>query len=1020
MAVKTKLARSLALAFGATALTLGMSSTVLAQSNTTGNVYGAVESPAGATVVVENLDTKLRRTVSVEGNGRFLATSLPPGRYSVQLVRNGSVVESREVEVLIGQGAEAVFSTQQVQIVGRRRAIDVTNTNNGAIFTASQLEKLPIARNVESIILIAPNTTQGDSRYPNGANSFGGGAVSENSYYVNGFPVTNPLTQLGYMELPYGAISQAQILTGGFGAEFGRSVGGVANITTKSGTNRWEVGGIVQWDPKNLSASQDDIYYPVLGASNTAATDGTLYRRRSTNETDRKLVGVNVGGPLIQDKLFFFGSLEQSRTDFSGTNAVTGLRTSTSAAGRGWEESETDTTRYLVKLDWNINDNHRLEYTGFGDTSKKDKYLSGYNYATGARNGVIGASEHYKNFSGETPVGGIVNIAKYTGNLTENLTITALYGKSTTKHENTYGTYPGVNPNVYQVSSTPSTRVPEIAANYVNPNPVSGNVPVTGGRDTVESARLDLEYKLGNHTIRAGIDENRLSSEDAGVFRAGGGLWTYGFTSTPNTPITLQNVQVATASGGGYGTRGYYVTETKFTSITDAYSDQSAQYIEDRWQVTKDLLLTLGVRNEQFENRNGDKQKFMDIKDQVAPRFAASWDVNGDSTFKVFGTAGRYFVQVPTNISVRGASRSLFTTQSFTYTGVDPATGAPQGLRPLAPAPFSTNNEYFQVKHPNTVAATNLKPTYQDEITLGFERALSRDMTFGARATYRTLRSTIDDMCDDRPFKAWLARNPGVNTSKWTGFGCAAFNPGEDNTFLVDFANTGTNLTEVKLSKADLGFDDAKRTYKAIDLFLEHPFRNGWYGRVNYTWSKNEGNTEGQTQSDIGQLDVSHTISWDKPELMRGKYGYLPNDRTHQLKAFGFYQITPEWMVGGNLLAQSGRPKNCLGADPTVPAAHSYGSYYATCFGRPAPRGSEGRLPWTTRLDLNLAYMPAFLPGLTAKVDVFNVANRQTVQSVSEMLNSGSTQTLLDSYGRVLSTQTPRYARFTVEYNHKF
>ncbi|MDP1007211.1 TonB-dependent receptor domain-containing protein, partial [Klebsiella pneumoniae] len=90
------------------------------------------------------------------------------------------------------------------------------------------------------------------------------------------------------------------------------------------------------------------------------------------------------------------------------------------------------------------------------------------------------------------------------------------------------------------------------------------------------------------------------------------------------------------------GLQGYYVTETKFTSITDAYSDQSAQYLEDRWQVTKDLLLTVGIRNEQFENRNGDKQKFMDIKDQIAPRFAASWDVNGDSSFKVFGTAGRY------------------------------------------------------------------------------------------------------------------------------------------------------------------------------------------------------------------------------------------------------------------------------------------------------------------------------------------------------------------------------------------
>jgi Carboxypeptidase regulatory-like domain len=175
MAVKTKLARALTLAFGVTALSLGMSSTVLAQSNTTGNVFGAVDSPAGATVVIENLDTKLRRTTSVENNGRYQATSLPPGRYSVQLVRDGKVIDTREVEVLIGQGAEAAFTTQKVQVTGRRRAIDVTNTNNGATFTAAQLQKLPIARNVESIVLIAPNTTQGDNRYPGGANSFGGG-----------------------------------------------------------------------------------------------------------------------------------------------------------------------------------------------------------------------------------------------------------------------------------------------------------------------------------------------------------------------------------------------------------------------------------------------------------------------------------------------------------------------------------------------------------------------------------------------------------------------------------------------------------------------------------------------------------------------------------------------------------------------------------------------------------------------------------------------------------------------------
>lgn len=865
MLKQSNLARAITLAFSAGALSFGLHSTALAQSNTTGNVYGEVASPAGATVVVENLDTKLRRTVNVEASGRFLATSLPPGRYSVQMMRNGKVEGRQEVEVLIGQGAEANFAAavQSVTITSRRQAIDVSNTNNGAVFTATQLAKLPVARNVESIILIAPNTTAGDSRYAAGA-SFGGGAVSENSYYVNGFPVTNPLTQLGFMELPFGAIGQAQILTGGFGAEFGRSVGGVANITTRSGTNRWEVGATVQWEPKSMQASQDDIYYEKLGASNTAATDGTLYRRRQDNRTDRKLVGVNVGGPIIQDQLFFFGSLEQSKTDFEGTNATNGLRTNTSSAIRGWEESETKTTRYLVKLDWNINDNHRVEYTGFGDTSKKDKYLSGYNYTTGARNNVTGASEHYKNFGGETPVGGIVNILKYTGNLTDDLTLTALYGRATTKHENTYGTYPGVNPNVYQVVALNANRVPAIAANYVNPNPITGNVPMTGGRDKVESARLDLEYKWGKHTFRAGVDENRLSSVDAGLYRAGG------------------------------------------------------------------------------------------------------------------------------------------------------------GLVPLVPAPFSANNEYFQAKHPKTIAATNLDPTFQDEMTIGFERALTPDLSFGARATYRTLKSTIDDMCDNRPVLAWLARNPGINTTNWTGFGCAAFNPGEDNTFLVDFSNTGNNLTEVKLSAADLGYEKAKRTYKAIDLFVEHPLRNGWYGKVNYTWSKNEGNTEGQTQSETGQGDVSHTLTWDKPEIMRGKYGPLPNDRTHQLKAFGFYQVAPEWTVGGNLLAQSGRPKNCLGADPTVPAAHHYGSVYMWCAGTARPRGSEGRLPWTTRLDLNVAYAPSFVPGLTAKIDVFNIMNRQTVQSVIEQYNVGATQTVSDIYGRTLSTQNPRYARFTLEYNRKF
>jgi hypothetical protein len=132
-----------------------------------------------------------------------------------------------------------------------------------------------------------------------------------------------------------------------------------------------------------------------------------------------------------------------------------------------------------------------------------------------------------------------------------------------------------------------------------------------GAQDKVKSTRLDLEYKLGSHTIRAGLDDNKLSSINAGDFRAGGGIYQYLKTATPNSAISMSGVRRKTADYGGLGVDGYYGRERIFTDVTNAYSDQSAQYIEDRYQVTKDVLVTFGVRNEQFKNKNGDQQTFL-------------------------------------------------------------------------------------------------------------------------------------------------------------------------------------------------------------------------------------------------------------------------------------------------------------------------------------------------------------------------------------------------------------------------
>jgi hypothetical protein len=1005
-----------------------------AQSNATGNIFGQVQVTAGTTVVIENSATGVKRTLTPDASGRFVASSLPTGVYKATMFRNGAVVGTAEnIEVVIGQGSEVQFAsasaTQTVQVVGKVAKIDVSTSNNGSTFTAKQLDSLPIARNVDAIIQLAPNTTRADPRYSGGA-SIGGGAPSENSYYINGFPVTNPLSQLGASELPFGAVGQAQVLTGGFGAEFGRSIGGVVAITTKSGTNQWEAGVNASVTPDALRSTPRDILYP----SNGYATDNQLYRRRSQNTSTTYTTGAYVGGPLIEDKLFMFVAAEKIRGSVGQVlNSVEVSPINT--AQSGWSDQTNITNRYLGKFDWNITNDHRLELTLIGDRDYQKEELSGYDYATGARNGQVYSTGYFTNHEDHTnSVGAASQILKYTGYLTDDLTLTALVGKSLSPHKNVYST--DIFGNLRQVFASSTGKYPGFTYNNPYPLPFGTSVFAPKSEDTVKAQRLDLEYRLGDHSIRGGIDYVKLGSQGAGIQYVGNGLYSYSSSTNgglrPNGgDNTLSLIEGGALSAGG---RYYYGREQIFNSVTNAYSDQSAQYIEDKWQVSKNLSVTGGLRNEQYKNKNGDGVTFLEMKNQINPRLAFAWDVNGDSSMKVYGSAGRYAVQIPTHLAVRGASRSTFTRQYFTYTGVD-ANGAPIGRVDLG-APYSSNNEYGQAKDANVVSAKDMKPNSQDEMTLGFEKTVSQDLVVGASFTYRKLQSTIDDLCDPRPFDKYAVDN-GIDTTNFGGFGCASFNPGVANDFLVDYAGNAATTgvyTKVHLTAAELGFDKAKRSFAALNLFAEHPLKDGWYGRINYTYSKSKGNTEGQTLSDVAQTDVAATQTWDHPELMVNSYGYLPGDRRHQIKMFGAYQITPELTMGANLLMASGRPKNCLGnypLDVNDPKSvefddfYSYGAAYHFCSTNDVtvakPRGSEGTLPWDRRLDLNLEYRPAAIKGLALRADVFNVLNAQTAQAIDEIHEAaGDRSQALPTYGRVISYTAPRSVKLSVSYDVKF
>ncbi|MET4677933.1 MULTISPECIES: TonB-dependent receptor [unclassified Luteibacter] len=1004
----------------ALALGLAVCPAAFAQS-TTGGVFGQAPATPGQSVVITS-DTGLSREVPVDERGRYSAGQLPLGTYTVTLKANGQAVDTRQNVVLkVGAGTEVSFAAAAgtataaqdmsgVSVSASALAkIDVSTIDSRTVVTSEQLARLPLGRNAEAIALLAPGVVNngGSFKGPTGKSlvSFGGSAASENAYYVNGFSTTDALLGFGGLSLPYGAIEQQEVYTGGYSAQYGRSDGGVINVVGKRGTNEWHFGTQVLWEPAFARANQRNRYYESGLPSSPRA--GNLYAPDGQNGTDSTTVSAYAGGPLIKDKLFIFIAGEYQRQQGNTVNPVSGY-TST----KPYVDYTYNSPRWYGKVDWNITDNHILELTGASDKYETSGSIYNYDYVGRTRQARIGQDDDIK-------TGGDLWSAKYTGYITDNLTISALYGK---QHTTAYDAPGGYDPTLTYVN------------NQVNQNPALNGGTARGNSQTVASltpagrggrttnTRFDITYKIGDHTITAGIDNQTGTAIDQGNVTSGPGYsWEYG-VADPNTPIST-GLGVPATAGFPNGAGGYYVIRNINSSLATVRSAQRAQYIEDKWQINDQWLLSAGIRNDQFQNFNANGDAFItQHKPQWAPRLGASWDVFGDATFKVYANAGRYYLGLPLNPALNAAGGALTTSQYFTYGGIA-ADGTPTALTAISP-PVAANNTFGQLPDPKTVTTQGLKSEYQDEFILGFTKTLGTDWVYGAKATQRVLRNAIDDYCD---IDVVLAKATSLGydvTDQSNPVSCWLFNPGKANTFnLVD---TSGNYVKVPLSNAEFGFDRLKRRYYALETFLEHPFADGWYGKVSYTFSRSYGNTEGQLRSDLyresrgtGQTAVSTTQDWDNSYIMVNTNGVQNNDHKHQLKLFGYYQLNPEWLVSGNLSMISGAPKPCLGyfgADRTDPAG--YGNSYHFCNGLPSPPGSHGRLPWVRQVDLGVTYRPAFADAkLAFNANVFNVLNEQ--RTIGIFPNSEQSPNLANPlYGTPTSVQQPRYVRLSVNYDY--
>jgi outer membrane receptor protein involved in Fe transport len=1035
--------------------------TVYAQS-TTGRIFGSVESPTGKTVVIEN-NSGFSREVPVSSRGDYSLGELPLGTYKVTVREGGHDVDSRNnIDIVVGAGTEVSFTgaaLSVVEVTGTRitaPAIDVKGIDTRTVITAEELEALPLARTAEAIALLAPgvvNTSGGfKGATGNSLVSFGGSGVSENAYYLNGFNTGDPFRNLGGLTLPYGAIEQQEVYAGGYSAQYGRSNGGVINQVGKRGTNDWKFGASVIWEPDFARADTSNYYYTTVPSSNPAT--GNLWRPNSQDKTNNEVYSAYVGGPVVKDRLFFFAAGEFQRTTGNRVNEVT--------ATAPYVDYDYRDPRWYAKIDATIIDGQFLEFTGAHDYAYSYGNNYRYNYTTLTKGSYLGPDKDYK-------TGSQLYLAKYTGYFGDHLTATGLFG---------YEVYPNFNRSpAYDASLNVVTQQTPGAQNpaYTNGQQFIGNsqtvttVAQADQRYIKRGWRGNLNWRISSHSVDVGIDDQNSYALDYGSVYSGPGniAWTYYHTTTPAVPVSGAihadgALGIPGPANFPNGAGGYYAVSTYSVGVFSYRSQQRAEYIEDKWQALDRVLVSIGLRNDQFENYDPNGNPVAKVtKPTLAPRFGVSWDVKGDSTLKVFGNVGRYYLGLP--LGPGGlTTASTLTSTYYTYSGIN-SNGYPTGLTPMSlpgsDATVSANVRFGTPFDYRTATAAGLKAEGQDEFILGVQKAFGEghaQWVAGVRGVFRNLRTAVDDYNDNTPQLEAAAAQQGFSIDFAHNVSGILINPGRTNSF--NLLGTDGKYHQVTLTREQMGFPDLTRKYLAGEFTLEKPFDGIWYAKFSYVLSHSYGDTEGETRSDLlrtgqtgqagesgnysGQAAVSTTQSWDDPSLMYSFNGDQFNDHRHQLKAYGYYQLTREWGASLAASAISGSPRPVTGGFGNIaydiannipvtaygdPAG--YGEAYHYYQGKPAPPGSFGRLPWVNQVDLGVTYKPSITDHkLVISLNVFNVFNSQAPTNVfyaSELSPGTLSPTgvytpgpLNPLFGTTGISQPPRYFRLTASYDY--
>ncbi|HTR48995.1 MAG TPA: TonB-dependent receptor [Verrucomicrobiae bacterium] len=999
-----------------------------AAQTATGTITGTVTDPAGlamagANVEVHNLDTGSDNSYLTNETGLYVAPYLQPGNYEVAASKTGfEKVVNKGIAVHVGQiitiDIQLPLQAQQATVTVTTEApiLDTEKTEHSQVVTEGLVDGLPMAtRRWENFVLLTPAvTTDGTS----GLSSFRGISALYNGNSVDGANNTQAFFSeargraiiVTYVYSP-DSIKEFQVASSNYSAELGQAAGGVVNAVTKSGTNVWH-GDLFY-----------NLRYPDLNALDPLGKSKGIFTQTVHQQNQ---FGGSFGGPIIKDKLFFFGTYDGFRkvnpilyTSTTGVNGINALTCPTSASAEDCANGKAFVTTdllgafprnlkqdvFLGKIDYQMTQTNHVSLV-YNWQDWREPY--GYNTAPTVNNG--GATQ---NGSGATHERFL--IANWTSTLSSNKVNEVRYqwGQDF-EFDSTNSGGPSVSllniASYGETSALPRPAFPDEHRNEVSDN---------------------FTLLHGSHTFKMGVNVNFIHELLINLFQGDGNYSYNGTTAFDGCPAGANATfcrwldDAVGANVGDGSTSKHYASFTQVNDpIThvgkdDFYDNDLGVYFEDTWKMTPKLTLNLGAR---YDLQHVPRPPVPNTSsplltlytstlnidaNNLAPRIGIAWQFDrktvlragygifygktSNSTYYALRVENGVFQQTFSGCGPNGSTPALKacapTFPNVFFTPPGPAVAAPfaGALTPTVGIPGGTLPA-------SSAAAHGMTPTFvspaahEGEVTL--ERELPWRMSISA--TYLLTRGLhLPASYDANVAPATMTETYDVLNSA----GTTVLSPTVP--YYTARLDTGTGLILNQYSVIS-------SWYNGLVVTLRKPMSHEVELLFNYTYSKalDDGETAGTNGTFYGTDAVLD------PYNLKGDYSYSDLDQRHRFVGSAVWepmyakdssnailrQVVDGWDLSTIVTAATGQPFTAqIGTTFLYPGSVDGGmtggvvSTFASATGGRAswlPRNSFN-LPNFTNVDFRIGRGFTFLEKykLSFTADAFNLFNSTIVSA---------------------------------------